>query len=81
MPSFSPEWRLGRRRVHVSGLWPSIAGVQLGGPGGIGHFITILGKNGNKYIVGDPTSRRGEMDLTRLRERYYFTGFFLVAGK
>ncbi len=61
--------------------FPSIAGVQLGGPGGIGHFITILGRNGNKYIVGDPISGQSEQDLAMLQGRYYFTGFFLVAGK
>ncbi len=58
--------------------FPSIVGVRLGGKNGAGHFITILGRSGNRYVVGDPLSGREELDGTQLQERYYFTGFSIV---
>jgi len=60
---------------------PSIAGVQLGGPGVGGHFITVLGRvdsrRDSKYLVGDPLV--GLLNLTpeEIHKKYYFTGFFL----
>ena len=57
---------------------PSIVGVRLGGKSGTGHFITILGKSGNRYVVGDPLNGREELDEAQLQDRYYFTGFSIV---
>lgn len=60
---------------------PSLAGVQFGGPGTGGHFITLLGRRGDSYIVGDPLVGKLVLTPARLRSRYYFTGFFLVVSK
>lgn len=55
---------------------PAIAGVRLGITG---HFIAILERKGDRYLVGDPL--RGQETLTReeLVERYDFTQFCLSA--
>jgi len=57
---------------------PSIVGVRLGGKSGTGHYITILGKSGDQFVVGDPLNRREELDEAQLKDRYYFTGFSIV---
>jgi hypothetical protein len=59
--------------------FPAIVGVRLGGKTGPGHFIAILGKAGDGYVVGDPLEGRKELDASQLRDRYYFTGFAIVA--
>jgi hypothetical protein len=58
--------------------FPSIVGVRLDGKSGAGHFITILGRSGSRYVVGDPLNGREELDEAQLQERYYFTGFSMV---
>jgi len=59
--------------------YPAIVGVRLGGPKGAGHFIAILGKDQDKYIVGDPLTGREDLDASQLQDRYFFTGFSMVA--
>jgi hypothetical protein len=59
-------------------LLPSIAGVRLNLAQETGHFIAILGKNGGKFIVGDPLNGREELTREELLERYTFTGFYLI---
>jgi uncharacterized protein YneF (UPF0154 family) len=54
---------------------PSIVGVRLGGKTGEGHFIAVLGKAGDKYIIGDPLMGREQLTQAELLKRYYFTGF------
>ena len=66
-------------RSNQTGLpFPSIVGVRLGDNSGTGHFIAILGRSGNRYVVGDPLSGRKELDEAQLQNRYYFTGFSIV---
>jgi hypothetical protein len=60
--------------------FPSIAGVRLGGENGLGHFIAVLGKDGDAFIVGDPMNGRSELTETQLRDRYYFTGFSIFVA-
>ena len=55
---------------------PSIAGVVL--PGGAGHFVAILSSTPERVIIGDPLSGRIEINRSSLKNRYRFTGFFLV---
>jgi hypothetical protein len=57
--------------------YPSITGTQLG-EGGAGHFIAVLGKQGDRYIIGDPLSGRFILPIERLKRKYYFTGFFMI---
>lgn len=52
----------------------SIAGVRLHGSG---HFIAILRKDGDRYLVGDPMIGERWYDLPSLKEAYDFTGYFM----
>lgn len=58
---------------------PAIAGVRLSADGsGSGHYIAILGEQGENYIVGDPLVGRLLLSAKDLQVSYYFTGFFMV---
>ena len=58
---------------------PAIAGVIL--KGGAGHFIAILGKNGEQFTVIDPLVGRLQLDVSELNSRYRFTGFYMVVSE
>ena len=62
-PDFAPEGGL-----------PAVVGVRLGS---IGHFIAIIGREGERFIVGDPLRGRELLTLEELRQRYGFTGFHM----
>ncbi len=65
---FSPE-----------GSLPAVVGVRLGS---IGHFIPILGREGEKFVVGDPLRGRELLSWQELEQRYDFTGFHMrITGK
>ena len=66
-PGFHPE----------PGL-PAVVGVGLGS---IGHFIPILGQEGDHFIVGDPLHGREFLTLEELQQRYRFTGFHMRIRK
>jgi predicted double-glycine peptidase len=53
---------------------PAVVGVRLGK---IGHFIPILGREGDRFIVGDPLHGRELLSRDELDERYEFTGFHM----
>ncbi len=53
---------------------PAVVGVQLGS---IGHFIPVLGQEGEHFIVGDPLEGRELLSLEQLEKRYKFTGFHM----
>jgi hypothetical protein len=59
-------------------LFPAIAGVKLNQADGSGHFIALLGKTGDNYIVGDPLMGREELPIEKMNDRYTFTGFYLI---
>jgi hypothetical protein len=59
-------------------LVPSIAGVRLGNPNGPGHFIAILDRDGERYVVGDPLVGRRVLTVSEIHAKYHITGFFLV---
>jgi Peptidase C39 family len=60
---FSPEQGL-----------PAVVGVSFGVTG---HFIAVLGREGDRYIIGDPLSGREVLTLEELEKRYNFTGFHM----
>jgi hypothetical protein len=62
-PGFSPE----------DGL-PAVVGVRLES---IGHFIAILGQEGDKFIIGDPLRGRKLLSREELELRYDFTAFHM----
>lgn len=53
---------------------PAVVGVRLGS---IGHFIPILGQEGDRFIVGDPLRGRELLPREELNQRYVFTGFHM----
>jgi len=59
--------------------YPAIAGVRLG-RNGPGHFVTVLGREGDGYVVGDPLRGRVRVALEDRSGPYFFTGFFMVVG-
>ncbi len=60
--------------------FPSIAGTQIGGPGGSGHFICILGQQEGRLLIGDPIGGRYLLTPQQMRSKYYLTGFFLCVN-
>jgi hypothetical protein len=56
---------------------PSIAGVHLSNFGGAGHFIAILGRADDKYVIGDPLQGRRVLPMSALQTEYAFTGLFI----
>ncbi len=61
--SFSPDGGL-----------PAVVGVRLGV---VGHFIAILGQEGDRFLVGDPLIGRELLSRDDLQKRYAFTGFHM----
>jgi hypothetical protein len=59
--------------------YPAIAGTRLGRYGA-GHFIAILGKEGDCYIIGDPLTGRSTVSIYN-HPSYYFTGMFMVVQR
>lgn len=56
---------------------PCVAGVRLGGARGAGHFVAVIERTRDGYVIGDPLRGRliiGEPEST---SAYYFTGFFI----
>lgn len=62
-PGFLPETNL-----------PAVVGVRLGY---IGHFIAILGHEGDKFVIGDPLRGRELLSREELEQRYDFTAFHM----
>ena len=55
--------------------YPAIAGVRLDNTG---HFIVIMSKEGDNFVIGDPMIGREKLSAVDLRKRYQFTGFFMA---
>lgn len=53
---------------------PAVVGVRLGS---VGHFIPVLGREGERFIIGDPLRGREVLTLEELEKRYEFTGFHM----
>lgn len=62
-PGFAPEGGL-----------PALVGVRLGEAG---HFIAVLGRQGDGYVIGDPLVGREVLSPEQLEKRYVFTGLHL----
>jgi hypothetical protein len=56
---------------------PAIAGVRLKNLGNSGHFIALLERHGDKFVVADPMEGVSTNTLANLEGPYEFTGFFL----
>lgn len=55
--------------------WPAIVGVTV--EEGRGHFVPILGFDGERYRIGDPMIGPERLAREELERRYGFTGFVL----
>jgi predicted double-glycine peptidase len=56
---------------------PAIAGVRMGG----GHFIAVLSADQQQVTVMDPLTGTLTLAPEQMRQRYHFTGFFLVVER
>jgi hypothetical protein len=63
-----------RSGFSPDGGLPAVVGVRLGS---IGHFIPVLGREGERFIIGDPLRGREVLTLEELEKRYEFTGFHM----
>ncbi|WP_434777071.1 cysteine peptidase family C39 domain-containing protein [Neisseria sp. Ec49-e6-T10] len=57
---------------------PSIIGVKLGR---IGHFITLLGHNGDTYTIADSLDGLHHLTTEEFKQRYVYNGFVLHIEK
>lgn len=53
---------------------PAIVGIRVNGRG---HFITIVEKSSDNYIVGDPMVGREEVPIDQVTKKFDFSGFFM----
>jgi hypothetical protein len=58
--------------------FPAIAGVRVPSASNSGHFITLLDRVGDKYVIGDPLEGRTLQSKSELANSYEITGFFMV---
>jgi predicted double-glycine peptidase len=61
--------------------YPAIAGTRIGNELGTGHFIAVLDREGDRYIIGDPMIGRQVLSPAEMTNGRFFTGFFLRIGK
>lgn len=57
---------------------PAVVGVRLWGAG---HFVAVLGIEGDQVSVADPLYGEERVPLAEFRRRYQFTGFHMVIAK
>lgn len=61
---------------------PSIAGVRItNGIFKFGHFIAMIEKKGDTYIIADPLDGKHKVPSDKLLKEYKFTGFFMKIQK
>lgn len=67
-------------QTNLSDAWPypAIAGVRLPKSDNSGHFITVLDRRGDNYVIGDPIEGEINLSQAEFRRLYTFTGFFMV---
>ncbi|MGV3662165.1 MAG: cysteine peptidase family C39 domain-containing protein [Prosthecobacter sp.] len=58
--------------------FPAVAGVRVGTGG---HFIAVLARAGDDYVIADPLYGEKRCPVGELKQRYDFTGFYLVIAK
>jgi hypothetical protein len=58
--------------------YPAIAGVRLAESGGTGHFIAVLDRIGDEYVIGDPITGKSVQSQSDLLGSYEVTGFFMI---
>lgn len=60
--------------------YPAIAGTRIGNETGTGHFIAVLDREGDRYVIGDPMIGRQVLSPAEITHGRFFTGFFLLIG-
>ena len=61
--------------TNQSWPYPAVAGVRLGNSG---HFITVLNRHGDQYVIGDPLGGAHTQSQASWCQIYQFTGFFMT---
>jgi hypothetical protein len=56
---------------------PAIAGVRLRSLGNDGHFIALLERAGDEFVIADPMEGVSTNTMVALQGPYEFTGFFM----
>ena len=74
---FEARFDLGSGFEPERGL-PAVVGVRFGLTG---HFIAVLGREGERFVVGDPLIGRELLTREQMERRYEFTGFHLRISK
>lgn len=62
-------------KLDASIPYPAIVGVRIGG---VGHFIPILGREGEKWVTGDPLVGKRLYSDSEFYQLYEFTGFHMI---
>ena len=57
---------------------PAVAGVRLKILGNSGHFIALLARHGDDFVLADPMEGRLTTTLSEMQAMYDFTGFFMT---
>lgn len=74
---YDVRFDIGSGGFHPDGGLPAVVGVMIGARG---HFIAVLGREGEKFIVGDPLVGRELLTLEQMEQRWDFTGFHMRVG-
>lgn len=74
--SFSADFAFARDPLVLPELpMPAVVGVKVGD---FGHFIAVLRKDGDNFVVADPMQGREVLPLTKILKRYRPTGFYMT---
>jgi hypothetical protein len=57
---------------------PAVAGVRLKSLGNSGHFIALLERHGDEFVLADPMEGLSTNTLSGMYSVYDFTGFFMT---
>jgi len=90
----TPNWRLARvlRDEGLEATFrtpdgledispPALVGVRLGSPQGAAHFIVLLDRVGDEWIVGEPLEGRLALTTQQFQARYHFDHFALEVSR
>ncbi len=66
-----------RRTLQKEDL-PAVVGVRIGS---VGHFIAVLGTNGDEITLADPLRGEERLPISQFQKRYEVTGFRMTITK
>ncbi|HLP77962.1 MAG TPA: cysteine peptidase family C39 domain-containing protein [Candidatus Paceibacterota bacterium] len=57
---------------------PAVLGVRLHQYGSSGHFVALLGRNGDRFVIADPMEGKSTNTVAELEDKYELTGFAML---